>query len=198
MRGKLGWSDKYANLFRGSFEKTTPAAELLEGAKHRGRALLVGKGGSGKTTVAARLVEIARHDGCEACLINMKHWVPSLEKEWNRLDSSPLARVDLLLAELGEPSLSLASLDELDPNLTKYVVIDGLNEVHSRIAEQIISAADVLARAIIGLSVIATDRLVRREGISEATGPRIATERGPLIPQQRACGDCGSMSVSCR
>ncbi|MGJ5051145.1 hypothetical protein ACQR09_29070 [Bradyrhizobium oligotrophicum] len=164
---KLGWSDNYGSLFRNSFRKITPAAELLNGVKNSGRALLVGKGGSGKTTVASRLVEAARQEGGEAYFVNMKLWIPTLEKEWGRLDASPLARMDLLLAELTEAAHSVAALGELDPNLTKYVVIDGLNEVHSRIAEQIVGAADALARTIIGLSVIATDRLVRRDSVSD-------------------------------
>lgn len=163
----LGWSDNYGSLFRNKFEKIAPAAELLSDVRYSGRALLVGKGGSGKTTVATRLVEAARQEGSEVCFVNMKLWVPSLEEEWGRLDASPLARMDLLFAELAEIGHSVAALGELDPSLTKYVVIDGLNEVHSRVAEQIVGAADALARTIIGLSVIATDRLVRRDSVSD-------------------------------
>lgn len=160
---KLGWSTDYGLLFRREFSQETGTVAVLEVARRTGRALLVGKGGSGKTTIAHRLIEAASHNGNLTCLIDLKLWSARLEREWERLEQKAMLRADLLLSEFGHPSLSLSKIDQLRPELTKFIVIDGLNEVRSSIAEQILGTADRLASTIIDLSVIVTDRLVRRE-----------------------------------
>jgi hypothetical protein len=160
---RVGWSPDYGQLFRGNFSDVTPIDEILERGRRHGRILLLGKGGSGKSTIAIRLSEKVAATGGMGALLNLKHWHPGLQAKWDELSDDLLGRADLMLSELAEMPISLVELDEQPPSTPKYIIFDGLNEIRSAIAEQVIAAADRLAGAIINITVIATDRLIRRD-----------------------------------
>lgn len=159
----VGWSRDYSSAFRSAFDEVTLFQAILARARTSGRILLIGKGGSGKTTIVLRLAEIANSEGASACVVDLKHWSADIERAWNELGNDVLARADLLLSELGQPPRSLIGIDQQPAEVLKYIFIDGLNETRSAVAEQVIAAADRLAGSFINLSVVATDRLIRRE-----------------------------------
>jgi len=158
---EIGWADDYGALFRNETANVTGIEDVLKRARQIGRVILIGKGGSGKSTILTRLFEDVTARKKVAVLVNLKHWSASLQKSWEITE--PASRADLLLSELGQPKLSLEALDRLSAGQEKWIFIDGLNEVRSSVAEQIISAADKLASAIPLASVVASDRMTRRD-----------------------------------
>ncbi len=160
---EIAWTRNYSGLFQNTFFENTPIDGILDKARKSGRIMLCGKGGSGKTTIAVRLCENARREGYSAVFVKMRNWTRTLQEMWDQFDEHPISRANFLLSNLGEPSNGLPSLDSLEPNRPKLIVFDGLNEVHLRTGGEIIVAADWLAGAFMNISVITTDRLVRRD-----------------------------------
>lgn len=160
---EIGWTRNYEDLFRGEYTTKTGVDDILEKATKHGRVMLFGKGGSGKTTIARRVRDTARDRGFSTVLIDMLQWSPRLHDIFERHDEDPLAQANFLLTSLGDPPLPFSAIDEMDPEQPKLVIIDGLNEVRLNIGQQLIIAADRLAASFLNLSVITTDRLVRRD-----------------------------------
>lgn len=159
----IRWSESYDNLFRGKFEDTTSPEEVLRKVRKRGRGLLCGKGGSGKTTVAHRILTVASKTGVTVTFIDMRLWSAKLLEAWEGLTDDPLFRADFVLRNFGSPTLSLAAIDELPGRQEKLIVLDGLNEIRSSVGQQLLVAFDRLAAVFSNLSVLVTDRLVRRD-----------------------------------
>lgn len=160
---RISWTRNYKDLFRGEHTETTGIDDTLRRAAETGRVMLCGKGGSGKTTIVSRVSRLSQSSGIYTVFVDMRRWSPKLQVMLEGLDDDPLARADLLLAVLGDPPFPLSAIDEKDPQQPKLVIIDGLNEVRSDVAQQLIVAADRLAASFLNLAVIATDRLVRRD-----------------------------------
>ena len=164
---RIAWASDYGLLFRSQSEEVTAIDEILNRMGATGRVMLVGKGGSGKTTVANRLKEKAAQAGIAVTLVNLKHWSSKIHAAWDAAGEDTLARAELLLGELGTPSQSLSQIDSIEARKPKLIIVDGLNEVRSSVAEQIVGIADRLASSFINLSVILTDRLTRRNAVRD-------------------------------
>jgi hypothetical protein len=158
---EIGWATDYGALFRNETVEVTGIEDVLKRARQIGRAILVGKGGSGKSTILNRLFDEARARKQVAVLVNLKYWSTSFQNLWECTDV--VSRADLLLSELGQPKFSLEKLDSISADQEKWIFIDGLNEVRASAAEQIIFAADKLASTIPLTSVIVSDRMTRRD-----------------------------------
>lgn len=160
---EIAWASSYGGMFRRSYAEVTGVDRILERVAEHGRALLSGKGGSGKTNIVRRVQSVAEERNFITVFVDMRRWSPQLQERWEALDDEPLAHANFLLSQLGDPSLSLSAIDEPEPTRWTLIVVDGLNEVRSSIGQQVIAAADRLAATFSTLSVLLTDRLVRRD-----------------------------------
>ena len=160
---EIAWARSYAELFRSECTHLSGIEHVLEVVTRGGRVLLVGRGGSGKTNILHRVKRLAQNLRYETVFVDMKQWTPELQDLWESLAFNSLIRANFLLRYLSEPMSSLSVIDGFDPDRRKLIVIDGLNEVRSTIAEQVISAADRMAGTFMNVCVLASDRLVRRE-----------------------------------
>ena len=119
-----------------SFRNELVAITDLEGGlpkrvRDRGRAIIIGKGGSGKSTILRSCLEGVTKDGGFGALIKPQSIGQfPFQKSWDDNASDVASRADLLLSELAEPKLSLDALDRLlCSRQDKWIFIDGLNEV---------------------------------------------------------------------
>lgn len=160
---EIGWATRYASLFRNEYAEVTEIDHILDVLTADGRVLLVGKGGSGKTSILHRVKRLAQSQQYQTVFVDMKQWSPELLDRWEALADDSLVRANFLLRHLGAPALSLSAIDRLEPSQWKLVLIDGLNEVRSTIAEQVLTSADRMAATFLNVCVLASDRLVRRE-----------------------------------
>ena len=160
---EIAWARSYAELFRSECTHLTDIDHILEAIARDGRVLLVGKGGSGKTSILQRVKRLAHDRQYETVFVDMRQWSPDLQNLWENLAVDSLVRANFLLRYLSDPASSLSAIDGLDPGQWKLILIDGLNEVRSTIAEQVIGASDRMAGTFMNVCVLASDRLVRRE-----------------------------------
>jgi hypothetical protein len=155
---QLEWPTSYQDLFAGSDAEKTPEQALLERALKTGRVLVASEPGSGKTWLLARLIELAAASAPA---------IPIMIQLKNLSASEPVFQEDglepiinrLLTIAAPDPRPILASSGHV-PLL--ILMVDGLNEIPRGPAESVIAAVDELARRYPFLSVIITDRLVRR------------------------------------
>lgn len=160
---RIGFYDNYDALIQGT--SRGPAAieeEVHARAIQSGRLLLSGRGGTAKTEVMRRVAGITLQKGHLPVLIDLVRWKGSKYDEWNKLSRDSAERVDFLLRELAVPRTSARELDALPASLQRVVLVDGLNEVTSPVGDSIIEAFDGLVTFAANLSVIISDRLVRR------------------------------------
>ncbi len=160
----LGRADDYEALLGGLPLASCSEDELWEEAVKSGRVLLVGDGGSGKTSILGRLWRRAQKSGAFACWVDLRRW-NELADEKHVMEEDPW-NAELMLNHLGVPRATEQELELASPDIQLFVFIDGINEVSSRQAEQLLMTADYLARRHPRLGVVASDRLVRRESIS--------------------------------
>lgn len=152
--------ESYDGLFADAGERL-PAATLIEQALQKGRLIVHGEAGSGKTTMLLRLFAAAKD--ALPVFVPLQLWSPPLFDEWSDAEGNHQARIDLLLRQLGRPSVTEALLAALPTSLPRLIVIDGLNEVPRSIATGVLEAVDAFARRNTRAGVIVADRLTRRE-----------------------------------
>jgi|SRR6188472_11856 len=160
---ELKSANDYARLLAG--EELVPFGEgdLRGEAARKGRVLLVGDGGSGKTSLMGRLWRQAKEDRSYACWIDLRKWSTDFAKEWEAIDEYSWG-ASLLLSRLGTPSTSEQDLELADLE-SILLLIDGVNEVPSPVAERILQTADYLASRHPNVGVVVSDRLVRRASV---------------------------------
>jgi hypothetical protein len=157
------WAKDYDELFR---HEGSVAAEdsLLESAIRNGRVVLAGRGGSGKTQLLLRIMRHAAQQGIAVFLLRLQEWAPEDYREWELWTKDSLADgASFLVERFSSPSTTLMQLDWLPPNVSKLLIVDGLNEVPARLGANILRAIDELTRKQVGTCSIVADRLVRRE-----------------------------------
>jgi hypothetical protein len=157
---KLALADDYDSLFSEKFSKKVGIDEL-EAASPRGRILITGRGGSAKTVLVKRLAIKAAARGDIPVLVGLRAWSAADYNAWSEA-MSPTTKIDYLLANFTKVPTTSLELDSIAPNRRRILLIDGLNEVSSRIGQDIIFAADEFVRFNVNASVVLTDRLVRR------------------------------------
>lgn len=155
---QLDWPKSYEQLLADDEVDITNEAELLERTLATGRVMLAAEAGSGKTWLLAKVVDLAASSGrALPVLIQLKNMAS--------LDSLPQA--DSLeptisrLLEIAVPDITpaFATSNEVPPII---LLVDGLNEIPRSAAELVMASIDELARRYPFLSVLVTDRLVRR------------------------------------
>jgi HEAT repeats len=152
------WPGSYQELLAGAEAETTEENILLEQTLQTGRVLLSSEAGSGKTWLLARMMNLT---------LQSRDAIPILIQLKNLSAAEPLSTDDgteslmrhLFSIATPNPRVALTTSGSV-PNLV--LMVDGLNEVPRGQAEPVIGAVDELARRYPFLSVLVTDRLVRR------------------------------------
>ena len=147
----------YALLVCGSFDDLlegrgtrVDATAALSRASTTGALLLQARGGAGKTFTARRLLEQSVEDGATPLFANASDWLSlySDRDEWLHLPSESIFAAADAPFSSGAPTI---------------LVLDGLNEVGSPVATQLIKMVEELAQRYPRLTIVVTDRLSRRE-----------------------------------
>jgi hypothetical protein len=103
----------------------------------KGFVLLTGKGGGAKTVIVTRLAKNALKTQALPVVVSLKDLTCKDYVSWDAADSQS-AKVDLLLSRFGLVSFSSIDLEGISPKIIRIVLVDGLNEVNSRIGQEII------------------------------------------------------------
>jgi hypothetical protein len=157
---KIGWAATYDNLFRGEWETESDELEVMHRARIRGRVLLCGRGGSGKTTILRRLHQKQLKADELSAFVRVSTLTLSATVDIPTALSDPATALPFLLQHSDyakSPEHFILSLAT-----KKLLIVDGLNEVPTAMAERLVQACDSIAAVYSGISVIACDRLVRR------------------------------------
>jgi hypothetical protein len=109
-----------------------------------------------------RLVRHLLEQRAVPVIVDLKKWRTESYAEWSELESTT-DRMDYLFAHFAPEGFSVRMMDALPADVDRIVFVDGLNEVLSRTAQEIISTCESYVRYAIGTGVIVADRLVRRE-----------------------------------
>ena len=139
-----------------------PWDSLLELCQARGRVMLIAEGGFGKISIVGRMYKQALVSGWWPVMVDLRTWGAAVAERWQESDER-IARVELLLSEVGKPKTSELSLLSAPDGKPRIVFVDGINEVDSRVAQELLAALDEFAARNPLASVLATDRLVRRQ-----------------------------------
>lgn len=99
-----------------------------------------------------------------AVFVDLRRWASEDYQIMKRI-TDPRARVEVLLRKYSAPATSAAELDQLPLSVRRLVIVDGLNEIASGVAQQILFAIDEYIQVSPVTSVIAGDRVVRRDFI---------------------------------
>lgn len=158
----IGSVRSYDEMFSGSPSGFVVENELIEQALKNGRVLISGRGGGGKTVMLGRVARQALKMGGLPVFLSLKSWTQANSETWRSFESR-LVRVDYLIRTLANSNFGTSELDSLSPNVKRVLIVDGLNEVDGRIAQEMIFALDEYASTAISTSVIVSDRLARRE-----------------------------------
>jgi hypothetical protein len=161
----VGWARHYEDLFASSFHSISGISELLSTAMTKGYVLLAGRGGGAKTIVVYRLAKHTLSLKAVPIVITLKDWTGQDYHTWEQADSHS-AKVDLLLSRFGLVSTRSIDLDEISPDVTRLLLMDGLNEVNSRTGQEIIYALEEYVKFAPNSRVLVTDRMVRRSFIN--------------------------------
>lgn len=159
----IQWTTSYDGLFKGEFVDVGNKHSAVDKALRTGRVLLTGMGGVGKSILLNRIFNSVIHDNTLPIIIRFSEWSGKDYEHWQNLTDTPAVRMDYLLREHGRPSLNIRQLDLLPPDIPKLVLVDGLNELSKNVANDLATDLGALAHELINISVIATDRLVRRK-----------------------------------
>lgn len=154
----IGWPKTYELLLASAKSDTTPESGLLSRALEDGRIMLAAEAGSGKTWLLARLIDLA---------IQSSSALPALVLLRNLTADSSRAQTagrELMIRHLLDNSVPRLSKVVTTPGNVPQVLllVDGLNEIARGDVGQVISAIDEIGRRYPFISIIATDRLVRR------------------------------------
>jgi len=158
---RIGWGSDYNAVFRGTFAEETAVDVLAARALSHGRVLLHAPGGGGKTVILTRLLRQSIGANRAAFYVDLRRWTPADYDDWKATANSE--RVTFLLKRFGLPGAEQVTLESLEPGVEKLVLVDGLNEVVPRTAQEILESLNDLARSVPSSGVIVTDRLVRRD-----------------------------------
>lgn len=159
-----GWSRSYDNIFAGEFDWVTSEDGILDRALSAGRAILSGRGGDGKTWLLRRLFSRALDRGIVPVFIDLKQWTGAdyeSWKDWTRDNVGDGA--DFLVRRFSGLNLGIIDLDRLPPDARKVMFVDGLNEITAKVGLEVLSVFDEIVASQMSTSVIAVDRLVRRD-----------------------------------
>ena len=159
---KIGSVGSYDEMFVGAPSEFISEDEMIECALKNGRVLVSGRGGGGKTVMLGRVGWRALKIGMLPVLLSLKSWTQAHSERWRSFESR-LVRVDYLIRSIANLDFGTSELDNLSPRVNRILIIDGLNEVDGRIAQEMIFTLDEYASTAINTSVIVSDRLVRRE-----------------------------------
>jgi hypothetical protein len=157
-RLQLQWPNSYEELLASADAEITPENSLLERTLQKGRVILAAEAGAGKTWLLARIAQLAS---------STQNVIPVLIQLKNLSALQPVSETDdleftirnLLSIAVPDPRSALIVRGNVPPFI---LLLDGLNEVSRTVAEPVITAVDELARRYPFLSVLVTDRLVRR------------------------------------
>jgi hypothetical protein len=153
----------YDDLFEHRGEgQPTPWDSLLTLCKARGRVMLIAEGGFGKTSIVGRLYKMAVASGWWPVMVDLRTWGATVAERWNEAEGR-VARMELLLSSVGQPRTNELSLLAAPDGEPRIVFVDGLNEVDSLVAQELLTALDEFAARNPLASVLVTDRLVRRQ-----------------------------------
>ncbi len=161
----IGWAHSYEELFSGQLISTSDIVKLSETAMKKGFVLVTGKGGGAKTVIVRRLAKHALKSGAIPILISLKDWTGKDYGSWDAADSQS-AKVDFLLTRFGLISYSSLDLEGIPPHVIRLLLVDGLNEVSSRVGQEVIYALEDYVRFAPNTRIIVTDRLVRRDFVN--------------------------------
>jgi hypothetical protein len=157
----VGWARSYEELFGGHMVSESDVLNLNKIAMEKGFVLLTGKGGGAKTVIVRRLAKHALESHMLPVVISLKDWTGKDYASWEGAESQP-AKVDFLLGRFGAVSIGSFELEGIPPDVIKLILVDGLNEVNSRVGQEIIFALEDYVRFAPSSRIIVTDRLVRR------------------------------------
>jgi hypothetical protein len=157
----IGWASSYEDLFAGHPDSQSEILNLNKTAMEKGFVLLTGKGGGAKTVIIIRLAKNALKSQALPFVVSLKDWTGKDYVSWDAADSQS-AKVDFLLSRFGLVSLSSVDLEGISPKIVRLILVDGLNEVNSRVGQEIIYALEDYVRFAPNSRIVVTDRLVRR------------------------------------
>ena len=160
---ELGWASQYEQLFLDRYVERSPVHSVLEKATLSGRVLIAAKGGAAKSTIVRELFRhvIKTQEGLPL-LVTMQAWRAPFYDKWKSLPEGWIARLNFILEELSVPKISTATLDAVSKNAVITLFVDGLNEVSSTVAQDLLAALDEFGSRTAQSRVIITDRLARR------------------------------------
>jgi hypothetical protein len=161
---EIAAADSYDRMFTEEFTAKWTEDQLLDHALASGRLLLAGRGGGAKTVILEKCAKRALRRRYVPILLSMRSWTQLHAQTWFSLGSRSM-KVDYLLRSLSSQVVDTAKLDALPPATVRMLLIDGLNEVDGKSAQDLIFALDEYAATAINTSVIVSDRLVRRDFI---------------------------------
>lgn len=160
----IGWSDDYDSLLASEFRHRTDRHALIDVARREGRVLLSGRGGSGKTVLMRRLVARSlQDDGLVPVFVDLKRWSGLHYEEWERRLGKPGSGVHFLIDSCSDPPVDIGTLHAARPSLERLLVVDGLNEISAPVGQQILRALHDYVSYAVRTSVVAVDRMVRRD-----------------------------------
>lgn len=152
----------YSALLRGDHQKPVLPDHVLEWARQAGRVIVSARGASGKSALLRRLALAACKQGGVPFLLDLSRWNQAATEEWAIASTTPRDALSFLLMKFGLSGHDMADVEFLPPTVAKYFLLDGLNETPGSTADQILAACDAIASILVGTSVVATDRLIRR------------------------------------
>jgi len=159
-----GWTQNYSDLFAGRFTCVLEEKQILDSVLAQGRAILSSRGGDGKTWLLRRLYKQILDREDVPVLLDLKQWTGNDYLEWKKWTSSEIGNAgDFLVRRFGGLDLGTVELDHFSPDVSKVLLVDGLNEITSSVGAQILQLIDELVRDQINLSALVADRLIRRE-----------------------------------
>src|SRR5947208_10025043 len=136
---KVGWAPSYEDLFAGHLVSESDVFDLVKIATEKGFVLLTGKGGGAKTVIVFRLAKRALKSHLLPIVITLEDWTGKDYESWKAADSQP-AKVDFLLDRFGITATTSLKLEAIPPQVIRLMLLDGLNEVSSRVGQEIIYA----------------------------------------------------------
>jgi hypothetical protein len=159
---ELGWAANYDDLLGDVYEATSENS-LLDRALRYGRAIVLGRGGSGKTCLLRRVAVRALRKNIVPVFVDLKRWTKADYGGWAASLNDVGVGAEFLIERFSQPTTTPVELDWLPPSSTKLMLVDGLNEISAPVGQQILLSLDEFVRTQIGTSVIVVDRLTRRE-----------------------------------
>ena len=164
---KIALAGSYEEVFSGRSSSPVDADTILEMSTSHRRILLTGRGGGGKTEILGRIARKALERTVVPVIIDLANWTGEDNKAWELHRASDEDVFYFLLRKFAALHISPVELNVLSGIQQSLLLVDGLSEVEARIGESILNAVDSCLIALPGTSVVAADRLVRRDLASD-------------------------------